>query len=264
MNRGVQRCAPRSVCIDASQSGSFRPRVSCETFRPVVSVTDLVSHTSVLHDFPPAALLLTRANAMPPPTLYPLRQGLHRRPTLREPAHRTARVPRRLWLDHHPRIHRPGCERREGASVRPRRTGATQRAVASTCWSAGDSADWDATCASWRCARGPPSSTKNDRAFKANSPISLSTGFPQQFTDPSTELTHILRAVSPMNSERRDFELWRAGDWRCEWWSVGGQPQVRLYLGEHQVADLTSGPHLDLWRQTAEWRAAALADRQQH
>jgi hypothetical protein len=67
-----------------------------------------------------------------------------------------------------------------------------------------------------------------------------------------------------MTSERRDFELWRAGDWRCEWWSVGGKPQVRLYLGQHQVADLTAGPHLDLWRQTAEWRAAALADRHQH
>lgn len=66
-----------------------------------------------------------------------------------------------------------------------------------------------------------------------------------------------------MNSERRDFELWRTGDWRCEWWSVGGRPQVRLYLGEHQVADLMPGPHLDLWRQTAEWRAAALADQQQ-
>lgn len=68
-----------------------------------------------------------------------------------------------------------------------------------------------------------------------------------------------------MKAERRDFELWREREWRCEWWSVDGLPQVRLYLGAHQVAELTAGPSLDLRRQTAEWHAAAVADRpQQH
>ena len=64
-----------------------------------------------------------------------------------------------------------------------------------------------------------------------------------------------------MKPERPGFELWRERDWRCEWWSVDGQAQVRLYFGAHQVAELTAGPALDLQRQTAEWHAAALADR---
>ena len=66
-----------------------------------------------------------------------------------------------------------------------------------------------------------------------------------------------------MNIERRECELWRDGDWRCEWWSVaGGRHQVRLYLGPHLVSDLLDGPRLNLQRQTAEWRTAVHADRQ--
>ena len=67
-----------------------------------------------------------------------------------------------------------------------------------------------------------------------------------------------------MMGEQHNVELWRERDWRCEWWNIDGQPQVRLYLGVHQVAELTAGPRVDLRRQTAEWHAAALADRRHH
>jgi hypothetical protein len=64
-----------------------------------------------------------------------------------------------------------------------------------------------------------------------------------------------------MRTERRDSELWRERHWRCERWSVGGQPQVRLYLRGHLMSELAAGPKLDLERQTDEWLKAARADK---
>jgi hypothetical protein len=64
-----------------------------------------------------------------------------------------------------------------------------------------------------------------------------------------------------MDRARRDFELWRERDWRCERWIAGGRPQVRLYLGAYLMSELADGPHLDLQRQTEEWRNAVHADR---
>ena len=64
-----------------------------------------------------------------------------------------------------------------------------------------------------------------------------------------------------MTVERREIELWRHGDWRCEWWSRDGHHQVRLFLGQFLVSELTDGPNLDLARQVHEWRVAAEADR---
>jgi hypothetical protein len=63
-----------------------------------------------------------------------------------------------------------------------------------------------------------------------------------------------------MNTERRECELWRDGDWRCESWSIDGRPQVRLYLDGRVVSDLLDGPRLDLQRQIAEWRIAVQAE----
>ena len=64
-----------------------------------------------------------------------------------------------------------------------------------------------------------------------------------------------------MDTGRREFEMWRERDWRCEWWSVDGQPQVRLYFGAQLVNELVAGPKLDLRRQTTEWLTAVHADR---
>ena len=63
-----------------------------------------------------------------------------------------------------------------------------------------------------------------------------------------------------MDTERRNFELWRERDWRCEWCIVNGRPEVRLYFGAQLVNELADGPKLDLQRQTDEWRSAARAD----
>jgi hypothetical protein len=63
-----------------------------------------------------------------------------------------------------------------------------------------------------------------------------------------------------MVTEHRNFELWHECDWRCEWWTVGGRPEVRLYLNGHKVGELADGPQLDLLRQTDEWRIAVRAD----
>ena len=63
-----------------------------------------------------------------------------------------------------------------------------------------------------------------------------------------------------MTNEHRDFELWRERNWRCEWWTVSGRPEVRLYLGSFKVGELMAGPNLDLWQQAAQWRLAAHAD----
>jgi hypothetical protein len=63
-----------------------------------------------------------------------------------------------------------------------------------------------------------------------------------------------------MEKEHREFELWREQDWRCEWWSVGGEQQVRLYLGPYKVNELIAGPDVDVHRQMDEWRCAAHAD----
>jgi hypothetical protein len=64
-----------------------------------------------------------------------------------------------------------------------------------------------------------------------------------------------------MPTERRDVELWRERDWHCEAWIVGGQPQVRLYLRDQLVSDLTAGPRLDLHQQTEAWLRAVHADK---
>ena len=61
-----------------------------------------------------------------------------------------------------------------------------------------------------------------------------------------------------MQTETR--EIWRDGDWRCEWWSGDGHQWVRLFLGQFLVSELGDGPKLDLQRQVHEWRAAARAD----
>lgn len=63
-----------------------------------------------------------------------------------------------------------------------------------------------------------------------------------------------------MHTEHSKFELWRVCDWRCEWWTVGGQSEVRLYFDGHLVGELADGPQLDLRRQTQEWLLAARAD----
>jgi hypothetical protein len=64
-----------------------------------------------------------------------------------------------------------------------------------------------------------------------------------------------------MKPEYSKFELWRECNWRCEWWTVAGQSEVRLYLDGHQVGALAAGAQLDLVRQTDEWLIAVLADR---
>ena len=93
-------------------------------------------------------------------------------------------------------------------------------------------------------------------------PYSLSTTFPQQFTDQIHRFGPYTRPpIRAMESEHRNFELWRESDWRCEWWTVGGRPEVRLYLDGHQVGELADGPQLDLRRQTDEWLIAVRADR---
>ena len=63
-----------------------------------------------------------------------------------------------------------------------------------------------------------------------------------------------------MKTEHRHFELWRECNWSCEWWTVGGRPEVRLYFNGHQVGDLADGPQLDLRRQTDEWLMAVRAE----
>jgi hypothetical protein len=63
-----------------------------------------------------------------------------------------------------------------------------------------------------------------------------------------------------MKAAYRNLELWHECDWRCELWTVGGRPEVRLYLDGHQVSELAEGPRLDLRRQTDEWLIAARAD----
>jgi hypothetical protein len=63
-----------------------------------------------------------------------------------------------------------------------------------------------------------------------------------------------------MNGEYRNFELWHVYDWRCEWWTVGGRSEVRLYFGGHQVGELADAPQLALRRQTDEWLIAVRAD----
>ena len=45
-----------------------------------------------------------------------------------------------------------------------------------------------------------------------------------------------------MKTETRDRELWRDGDWRCEWWTVSGQQEIRLFLGPYRVSVLPNGP----------------------
>lgn len=67
-----------------------------------------------------------------------------------------------------------------------------------------------------------------------------------------------------MDTEHRKFELWRECNWRCEWWTVGGRPEVRLYFNGHQVGVLADGPQLDLRRQTDAWLHAARADSEAH
>jgi hypothetical protein len=64
-----------------------------------------------------------------------------------------------------------------------------------------------------------------------------------------------------MTTERRDFEVWRECDWRCESWIVGGRPEVRLYLDGHLVNELADGPKVDRRRQVDEWRSGVHADR---
>jgi hypothetical protein len=64
-----------------------------------------------------------------------------------------------------------------------------------------------------------------------------------------------------MHTGPRNFEVWRERDWRCEWWIVSGQPQVRLYFGSYLVNELAAGPKLDLQRQAELWRRAAHADK---
>ena len=64
-----------------------------------------------------------------------------------------------------------------------------------------------------------------------------------------------------MKTETRDRELWRDGDWRCEWWTVSGQQEIRLFLGAYRVSVLPNGPGVDL-EQVDVWRAAAHADTQ--
>jgi hypothetical protein len=63
-----------------------------------------------------------------------------------------------------------------------------------------------------------------------------------------------------MKTERRDRELWRDGDWRCEWWTINDQHEIRLFLGPYRVSVLPNGPGVDLWQQVDVWRAAASAD----
>src|SRR5687767_11795049 len=92
------------------------------------------------------------------------------------------------------------------------------------------------------------------------SPTSISTEFPREFTVLSTGSARILRAFPNMETKRRGLELWRDGDWRCEWSSGDGHHQVRLFLGQVLVSELADGPSLDLKRQVHEWRAAAHAD----
>ena len=64
-----------------------------------------------------------------------------------------------------------------------------------------------------------------------------------------------------MQQVPRNIELWSEREWRCEWWTVDGRPQVRLYFGGHLVNALTDGPNLDLRRQTELWHSAVDADR---
>ena len=59
----------------------------------------------------------------------------------------------------------------------------------------------------------------------------------------------------------RDRQLWSERDWRCERWSVGGRPQVRLYFGMHLMSELEAGPKLDLSRQSEAWLTAVRADK---
>jgi hypothetical protein len=63
-----------------------------------------------------------------------------------------------------------------------------------------------------------------------------------------------------MKPEYRNFELWQECDWRCEWWTVGGRSQVRLFFGDRQVGELADGPQLDLRRQADEWLMAVRVD----
>lgn len=63
-----------------------------------------------------------------------------------------------------------------------------------------------------------------------------------------------------MKDERPGFQLWSEGGWRCEWWTVDGKPQVRLYLDAYLVSELTAGPRLDLERQADFWHANAVAN----
>jgi hypothetical protein len=59
--------------------------------------------------------------------------------------------------------------------------------------------------------------------------------------------------ISLSIESRQHRELWRSREWRCEAWSDGGGPQVRLYLGDQLVSDLTAGPRIDLQQQTEAW-----------